>query len=208
MIAPIKRRPVKSAAPWHRGFLAMLPTIRAYARGAFARLNPDLRQDLTQEVIANCLVAYVRLWQQGRVALAYPTVLAKYGIAQVCDHRRVGAKLNVRDVLSKYCQDRKGVIVERLDHFDEEDNAWAEVVVEDRNVGPAEVAATRMDFAAWLRVLPGRLRKIARVLATGETTTAAAKRFHVSAGRVSQIRMELKQAWERFQGEQPSPAAA
>jgi DNA-binding NarL/FixJ family response regulator len=86
-------------------------------------------------------------------------------------------------------------------------NNHAAIVVEDRHVGPAEVAATRMDFAAWLRVLPGRLRKIARVLATGETTTTVAKRFHVSQGRISQIRMELKQAWERFQGEQPSPAA-
>ena len=62
----------KSATPaWHAGFLAMLPTIHAYARGAFAHLNPEARQDLI-EVIANALVAYVRLCQQGRVAPAYP----------------------------------------------------------------------------------------------------------------------------------------
>jgi hypothetical protein len=62
MVAPIKRRPPFAAA-WHAGFLAMLPTIRSYARGAFAHLNPDLRQDLAQEVIANALVAYVRLFR-------------------------------------------------------------------------------------------------------------------------------------------------
>ena len=43
----------KSATPaWHAGFLAMLPVIHAYARGAFAHLNPEARQDLIQEVIA------------------------------------------------------------------------------------------------------------------------------------------------------------
>jgi len=70
MIARVKRRPNKSAA-WHAGFLAMLPVIVQYARGAFGHLNPEARQDLVQEVIANALVAYVRLFQQGRVALAY-----------------------------------------------------------------------------------------------------------------------------------------
>ena len=87
----------------------------AYARGAFAHLNPEARQDMIQEVIANALVAYVRLYQQGRVALAYPTVLARYGVAQVRDGRRVGAKLNIKDLLSRYCQKRKGVVVERLE---------------------------------------------------------------------------------------------
>ena len=53
MVAPNKRRPVKSTAPWHAGFLAMLPVIRNYARGAFGHLKADLRQDLVQEVIAN-----------------------------------------------------------------------------------------------------------------------------------------------------------
>jgi hypothetical protein len=72
----------------------MLPVIRNYARGAFGHLKADLRQDLVQEVIANCMVAYVRLFKQGKVALAYPTVLARYAIAQVRDlcRRRVGGR--------------------------------------------------------------------------------------------------------------------
>ena len=118
MVALIKRRPIKSTAAWHAGFLAMLPVIRNYARGAFGHLKADLRQDLIQEVIANCMVAYVRLFKQGKVALAYPTVLARYGIAQVRDHRRVGASLNIKDVLSPYCQAKKHVVVECLDKFE------------------------------------------------------------------------------------------
>ena len=120
--------------------------------------------------------------------------------------RKVGGKLNVLDISSTYCQQRKGVVVERLDHFDEEENAWLEICLEDRHVGPAEVAATRMDFAAWLKSLPKRLRRIAKFLATGETTTVAAKKFGVCPGRISQIRMELKRAWQTFQGEEPGTA--
>ena len=117
MIAPVRKsRRVSNPPAWHAGFLAMLPVIYSYARGAFAHLNPEARQDMIAEVIANALVAYVRLYQQGRVSLAYPTVLARYGVAQARDGRRVGAKLNIKDPLSRYCQKRKGVVVERLDH--------------------------------------------------------------------------------------------
>ena len=149
MVARIKRRPPFAAA-WHAGFLAMVPIIRNYARGAFSRLNPEARQDMVQEVIANAMVAYVRLVQQGRVALAYPTVLARFAISQVRDHRRVGAKLNIKDVMSPYCQQRKHVVVERLDHFDEEENAWQEAVVQD----------TRCARAGH-RQLPRRFRRLA-----------------------------------------------
>jgi len=193
---------------WHKAFVAMVPAIRTHARIAFRHLNPEARQDAIAEVVANACCAYVRLAQLGKTDVAYASPLARYAVAQVKDGRRVGNRLNVRDVLSLYCQRRKDITVERLDKYDAEEDAWREVLIEDKHAGPAEVAATRIDFAAWLRSLPGRLRKIARFLARGETTTIAAKKFDVSAGRISQIRKELKAAWERFQGEQPSPAAA
>ena len=201
-------RPKPVAPAWHAGFLAMLPAIRTHARIAFRHLNPEAREEAIQNCVANAMIAYARLYELGKVDLAYPSVLARYAVAQTKDFRTVGGHLAIRDVLSPYCQRQKHIVVERLDKFDDEENAWVEVVVEDRHVGPAEVAATRLDFAAWLRSLPGRLRRIAKFLANGETTTAAAKKFEVSPGRISQIRQELKQAWQRFQGEQPVPAVA
>ena len=204
MVAPIKRRPIKSTAAWHAGFLAMLPVIRNYARGAFGHLKADLRHDLIQEVIANALVAYVRLFKQGKVALAYPTVLARYGIAQVRDHRRVGASLNIKDVLSPYCQAKKHVVVERLDKFDDVENAWQEAVVEDtRTATVPDIVAFRCDFADWLKTLRRRDRRIAESLAIGNRTSDVAKRFDVSAGRISQLRKELAESWRRFVGDEP-----
>ncbi len=169
--------------------------------------------EAVQEVAANACRAYARLAELGKTDLAYPNVLARFGVAQTRDHRKVGGRLNVRDVLGKYCQTRKGVVVERLDHFDEAENAWLEILVEDRYAGPAAIAATRLDFEEWLQSLPKRLRKIATVLATSETTTATAKRFRLSPGRISQIRKELFHAWQRFVGEDqdgtdPAPVAA
>ena len=44
-------------------------------------------------------------------------------------------------------------------------------------------------------------------LAAGDTTKNAARKHRVSAGRISQIRRELKNNWEAFQGEGQSPLA-
>jgi hypothetical protein len=186
---------------WHEKFLAMLPAICKTARFAFRDFDPEARAEQIQEVVCNALRAYVRLVQLGKAELAYPTVLARYGIAQVNEGRRVGGHLNIHDVSSVYCQRQKNVTVDRLDKYDSVAGEWEEIVLEDRHAGPAEVAATRIDFSAWLRILPGRLRRIAEILAIGETTTAVARRFRVSLSRISQIRRELQHSWEVFAGE-------
>ncbi len=69
------------------------------------------------------------------------------------------------------------MVLERLDRFNMEENAWREILVEDRHAGPAEVAATRIDFGRWLGILPRRLRKVAAFLAKGESTSDAAQTF-------------------------------
>ena len=71
-----------------------------------------------------------------------------------------------------------------------------EVVVEDRNATPAEVVRVRLDFAAWLRTLPRRDRKIATDLATGSRTGDVARKYELSDGRISQLRKELHLSWD------------
>jgi len=207
MIAPAKpvRRP--SAAAW-KAFLVMLPAIARHARITFRSRKGDERDDLIQEVVANAAVAFMRLVQIGKQQLAYPTVLARYGVAQVLDGRRVGNRLRIGDVLSACCQKKKGVVVERLDKFDEEVGAWQEIIVEDRTATPADIARVRIDFNAWLQILPRQQRKVANTLAMGETTSATAKKFGLSPGRISQLRRDLMESWQAFVGDEPSPAAA
>jgi hypothetical protein len=68
-------------------------------------------------------------------------------------------------VLSLYCQAQKKVAVERLNYFDEEDNAWCEILVEDKRTNPAELAAS-----------PGSLREKA-VAVAGLDRRGEAARF-------------------------------
>ncbi len=198
----------KTPPVWHPAFEGMLPVIETHAKFAFRHLNPDAREEAIQNVICLACQAYARLVELGKTHVAFPSALAKFGVAQTKVGRKVGGRLNVRDVMSSYCQHHKDIVVETLDKFDTEEGCWLEVVVEDKRTGPSEVAATRIDFSTWLQLLAPRLRKIATFLARGETTTAAAKRFRVSQGRISQIRRELFLAWHRFQGDEPATATA
>jgi len=193
--------PRRSAPAWHARFLAMLPAIEAHARVAFRHLHPEAREDAVQEAVANALVAFVRLVQLHKVDVAYPTVLARYAVAQIHDGRRVGNRLNIRDVLSPYAQREKGIQVERLDRFDKDDDQWIEAVVEDHRTPVPEQAAFRCDFPAWLESLTRRNRRIVEALSLGHTTGEVAKRFQVSPGRISQLRREMHQSWHEFHGE-------
>ncbi len=208
MIAPaesVRRR--KRTPRWQETFLEMLPVIENHAKRAFRHWKPEAREDAIQEVIANAAVALARLVQLDKADLAYPTVLARYAIAQFHDGRRVGNRLRIADVLSAYAQRRKGFHVESLDRFDKESGQWLEAVVEDTHTPVSEQVAFRIDFPRWLMTQTKRDRRIAETLALGHTTGEVSRRFKVSAGRVSQLRRELCQSWQEFHGK-PALAAA
>ena len=182
-------------------FLAMLPAITEYARFSLREWRGEAKQELLQEVVANCFVAYHRLVERGKADLAFPSVLVGFALRQILSGRRVGSRLNARDVMSRQAQQVHGVTVERLDRFDDPEGEWKEALVEDKKAGPAETAAARIDFGTWLRSLPNRDRRIAEMLATGEKTGVVAERFGLTAGRVSQLRSLFETSWQQLQGE-------
>ena len=147
------------------------------------------------------LASRSRLAEQGRADAATPTSLAKYAVAQIRGGRRVATPLNIKDVSSEYCQQRKGVRVRSLQRWDHRSEEWTEMVVEDRHSTPAELAAFRIDFRAFLKSLSRRDRRVALKMARGHATSWIAKKFKISAARVSQLRRELDEAWQEFQGE-------
>lgn len=193
--------PAQAANRPYEQFLHMLPIIQRRARYAFRHVDPEARGDMVAEVVAYAFSAYHQLVERGKTELAYATPLSNFGIRQARSGRRVGGQLNVNDVAGRQCQINKGVRVARLDRQSEEDGQWQEILVEDRRAGPAAVASMRIDFNQWLRILPDRMRKIALLLATGESTQEAARQFHMSPARISQLRGELKASWREFQGE-------
>ena len=194
-------RGCQAAPDWQAGFLDLLPDICRQVWFAFRGLAAERREEAVQEALANALVAYWRLARQGRAAVAYATPLARYAVRQVASGRQVGCSLNGCEMLSGYAQRKRGFSVSRLHWADATERTWQELLVADRRATPAELAASRLDFAAWWRRLPRRQRRIAAALAAGSTTSETARRFRLSAARISQLRRELEANWREFQGE-------
>jgi hypothetical protein len=182
-------------------FLEMLPRIRRQAAYYLRHLSTEERAEAVHEVVANAFVSWVRLNDRGKPDVAYAGPLARYGTCQYLSGRRVGNRMNGHDITSDYCQRRKKLVVEQLDHFDAPADEWQEIVVEDKHSGPADVASTRIDFRVWLAQLTRRKRQIAKDLAQGYSTSEVACKHGLSASRVSQLRRELYDAWCVFTGE-------
>ena len=192
----------KSSEPaWHAAFLTMLPKIQDHARFRFRQLPRDQRDEMVQEAVANACAAFARLVERGVADSATWSSLGKYAVRQVWDGRKVGGSLNKRDVSSDYCQNRTGVRVENLYRWDEVKQEWQEMILEDRHLTPADVAAFRIDFTEFLSSLSRRNQKLALDLAKGHATSWVARKFRLSAGRISQLRRELFEAWQEFQAE-------
>ena len=75
-------RSSKDSASCQR-FLAMVPAITAQACFSFRTVRPEAREELVQEVLANCLVAFDRLAKMDKLDLVYPGALARLAVAQV-----------------------------------------------------------------------------------------------------------------------------
>ena len=200
----------KPATPaWHEVFLRLLPAIVTHAEITFRHLGPEAQEEAVQETVCNACRAVARLAELGKLDHAYPSVLAHFAVSQVKEGRKVGCPLNVNDVLSRHCQMKKHVKVERLDRFSDEENGWKQAVVVDTRLSPVpETVAFRLDFADWLGSLPRRDCRVAESLAIGNRTSEVAKQFDVTEGRISQLRKELKAAWEVFVGDAESEEAA
>ena len=210
MIASLKTElTANQIEPFHQQFLTMLPLIRRQAWIAFRGQDAELRHELTQEVVANAYCAFARLVHRGKQGVAYPTPLAQFAIRQVRSGRRVGSQLNKHDLLSSCARRIQGLTIERIDQHDLRTGVIQEALVEDRQAGPAEIAAARIDLAAWLKSLSVRNRRVAKALALGNTTSAVARQFGISPARISQLRHWFRLHWQQFQGEMlPSGSAA
>ncbi len=193
---------------WQQRFVSMLPAIESQAAHRLRKYPQHEREELIAEVVALAFCMFVTLARQGKIDLAFATPLAAYGCRQALAGRRAGASLNVNDVTSRHCQQRKQIRVERLHRFDTKRGEWREAVVEDYRTPVPDQAAFRCDFPEWLKTLTRRQRQIAETLASGEGTTRTAKRFKLSLGRISQLRRELHDGWCQFHGEPLQPTAA
>jgi hypothetical protein len=187
-------------------FLAQLPRFEAHARFAFRRLGcPHARADRVAETIGLAWRHFAALSRRGRRPEEFVTTLALRCSQAVKAGRRLAGCETGTDVLSPVAQVRHGVRVTRLPDRDREPDrhpllgALAEALTDNTRSAVPEQAAFRLDFPRWRATLRRRDRKILDALAGGERTADAARRFKISPGRVSQLRREFEEGWERFQ---------
>jgi len=186
-----------------QAFEEILPAIKKIASYAFRRFPRWRRSELVADVVAAAYAGFVRLVERGLQCLIYPSALAKFAIRRVRVGRQVGQKQNVNDVLSAYAQRARGFCVEQLPTVIAQ-RGW-DALTYDGRANPSEVAALRLDLHHWLRQLTRTKRLVALRLAIGDTTSEVAKRVGLTCGRVSQLRRELNDSWNKFQA---APAMA
>jgi len=197
-------KPVSARQRAH--FVSLVPLIRKQVRFAFRYLPSSVRQECVDDAVAQAFILFAQLAYRKRVRLAYPTALARYAAHRVRSGRLIGSGVNSCDVLSRAAQRRYGFRLVSLEQASTSaGREWRDLLSESPRTTPAELAAFRVDFSSWLHRLSNRRRKIALSLARGERSSAVARRFRISRGRISQIRNELAVAWHAFHGELESP---
>jgi hypothetical protein len=186
----------------------MLPRLTKYARINFRSFPTEAREELVQETVANCLVAYQRLFQLGRAHLAYPTVLVRYAVGRIRDGRRVGSSRRAADVLAESARNQETYQIHYLGTPQEQNDGWRERLTENRRTPVPDQVAFRIDFSDWLARHSPRDRRMIGWLIHGEGTQAVARRLGLSPGRISQLRRELHDSWLEFQEESDDPTLA
>ena len=183
-------------------FVAMLPLIRKYVRFAFRSAPRATRQEQVDEALAQAFVLFAHLAQRKLVHLAYPTALARYASRRVRAGRTIGSGQHRSEAFCRVARRRLGFQLVSIEERARDGHSkWIDLLSATRRTTPADLAALRIDFAHWLWGLSPRRRQIALCLATGDCTSAVAARYRVSSARISQIRRELADGWDRFQGE-------
>jgi hypothetical protein len=183
-------------------FLSILPRIELHGRISFRHLRcADARADAVAEVVAIAWRWHLGLAQRGKDATQFPATLATFAARAVRAGRRVCGRERSRDALSPTAQRQHQFVVERLpDGSTLSSNPLTEALRDNTLTPPPEQASFRIDFPRWLKTRSERDRLLAEALMTGERTLDVSTRFGLSPARVSQLRRDFHEDWQRFCG--------
>ena len=187
-----------SPDPDHRqAFDAMIPRITRIAKISFRHLKPEAREEAVQEVLCNAWQAYNRLVERGKADVAYPSVLARYASNKCAITERSAANsmskmFSVLTVRPGRTSSSNASISATLMASGSRQSSRTRLPAPPTSPRRASTSATIS--AASPRASAGLLGSWPRA----SPRHRRSKRFDLSAGRISQIRTELKQAWDRF----------
>jgi hypothetical protein len=215
-------RPVRPAAHvpstevLQAAFLLILPRVELHGRIYFRHLRcPHQKADAIQEMRALAWQWFLRLHQRGRDPADFLTGFVMLLARAVNSGRRLAGMARAKDVLNAATQRRHSFHVERLPsstqasherlysdvHGQELHDAFEERLRDNTITPVPDQVIFRIDWPAWLRTLTGRQRRMIRAMAQNERTLDLSKEFEVSPARISQLRSEFHDGWQRFCGE-------
>ena len=199
----------------HGTFLALVPKLQTHARFHFRHIAcPSQKADRIAETIALAWRWYCRLVARGKDVQQFASVFASLAARAVRSGRGLCGAERANDVTSSRAQRRHNFVVRSLPSSRQSHDATYDVggqctreIMEERLsdntvTSPPDQAAFRIDFSAWLKSLTARERRIIRSMALNERTKDLSRRFEVSPARVSQMRREFRDDWQRYVGEE------
>lgn len=176
-----------SVAALQESFVARLPWMRTTIRLAFPNLDADKKEEAVSVTIGLAWKSWTRLGERG---LADNTMLLKsvlwYSIRQTRAGRSVCSAAKPKDPMSLRFYGKA-----TFEPWDFDDYVGRETPIPD-------VVSFRIDVPAFLTTLTVRQRRMALDLATGMTTSDAAEKYGLSAGRISQFRREFRALFDLY----------
>jgi hypothetical protein len=198
--------PTPLATAAHRTFNEALDRIDAVIAYHFRRWSWGRREEAMAEARAGCWIAWHGLLLRGKDPIGVGiSGIAANACRAVKNGRTVGRNRAVgqtgRDIQHPKVRYATGLRVVSLEERPERSPvAWRDWLASESGYGPADEAAFRIDFAAWLDELPARKRRVAELLAGGLRTCDVAIQLGVTASAISQAREWLARSWVQFQG--------
>ena len=196
-----------SLADLQARFLHIRERIETHARIYFRHVKCWFQKaDLIAETIALAWKWFRRLAQKGKDATEFASTLACYAAKAVHCGRRVTTQLKAQDVLSEVAQQRHGFCVGKLPDFSTlSENPLAEALIDNTRTEVPEQVCFRIDFPSWLQTRTYRDRRIINDMAMSQRSLDLSRKYGISPGRISQLRREFRDDWQRFCGEFCSP---
>lgn len=182
----------------HTEFLALLPGLERHARIYFRHLRPADREEAAADVVACGFATYLRLKCRGKDPTLFPVSFARFTARAVANGRAVGRRCDTRDAMTRTAQRHRGFAVHRFDDPIPGGTGWWRDVLADPRADVFAQAAFAVDFPAWLATLSTIKRRVAYLLARGDSTFDTAGLTGISPSRVSQLRRELAASWYAF----------
>ena len=184
-------------------FLSILAKIQTHARIFFRNVRCRFkREDFIAETIALAWKWFRRLALKGRDATQFALALAIYAAKAVRSGRRAYGQMKAQDVLNEHAQQRHGFYVAKLPDFSTlSENPLAEALIDNTRSPVPEQVMFRLDFPSWLTTRTERDRQLIDDMMIGQRTLDLSKKYGISPGRVSQVRREFHDDWQRFCGE-------